>query len=390
MGQRPGSGRDQGIKLSQCYRRWSLVKRLVIRDLGNGNRDEIPLMMTSRERILAVLNREIPDRVPYFEITFSREVARKHTGENREFTEQEISKLFGRDNITYWVGPPVFAETKIGPDGTPWVGEGLLATEEDLEKMELPALDDEFFRPAVEFLKEKGDFAACAAISMGIDPTIKSMGFERFCLALYDNPQFVLRTLDRFTDWSAKAVEDCAELGFDFIWINEDIAWRNGPFFSPEVFAELLFQSISKVADAMKLPWIFHSDGNLMPIMDHLLRLGMNGLHPIEPLAMDAVHLKKEYGDRLVLVGNLDISILANGSPRQVVSETKNLIRKLGTDGAYIASSSSAIDKGCRPENVIAFSETIRKYGRYGNDGNLRRFFGASSIVGLLGGIVRR
>lgn len=57
--------------------------------------------MNSRERILAVLNGEIPDRIPYFEITFSRDVVRRHTGESRDFSEQEMPELFGRDNSDY-------------------------------------------------------------------------------------------------------------------------------------------------------------------------------------------------------------------------------------------------------------------------------------------------
>ena len=43
-------------------------------------------------------------------------------------------------------------------------------------------------------------------------------------------------------------------------------------------------------------PWVFHSDGNLMPIMDDLLTLGMNGLHPIQPGVMDLAVLKEKYG----------------------------------------------------------------------------------------------
>jgi uroporphyrinogen decarboxylase len=67
----------------------------------------------------------------------------------------------------------------------------------------------------------------------------------------------------------------------------------------------LLYQKI--VANAIKKPWVFHSNGNLSLILDDLLTLGMNGIHPIQPAAMDIKRVKSLYGNRVCILGNIDL-----------------------------------------------------------------------------------
>ena len=56
---------------------------------------------------------------------------------------------------------------------------------------------------------------------------------------------------------------------------------------------------------------IFHSDGNLNPILDELVNAGIKGLNPIDPLGeMDIAKIKEKYGDKLILIGNVDCSNL--------------------------------------------------------------------------------
>jgi len=208
--------------------------------------------------------------------------------------------------------------------------------------------------------------ALCITTRMGVSNTYLSMGIEHFSLQLYENRDFVLKMMDIFIDWACKAVKKINELGFDFMIIPEDLAWKQGPMFSPKMFRELFLPRMKKVAENIKIPWIYHSDGNLMPILDDLLTLGMNGLANIEPNAMDINELKKKYGRRVCLVGNIDLHYtLTQGTPEETEAEVKKRIQEVGKGGGYILASSNSLTGYCKPENVLAMHRALLKYGNY-------------------------
>jgi len=119
------------------------------------------------------------------------------------------------------------------------------------------------------------------------------------------------------------------------------------------------------VAERVTLPWIFHSDGNLFPILDDLLSLGMSGLHPIEPEAMDLAEVKRRYGSRVCPVGHISVDRLSRGTPEEIDGLVKHAIQVAGPGGGYIAGSSNSIASYCRAENVRAMADAIKRYGRY-------------------------
>jgi uroporphyrinogen-III decarboxylase len=138
--------------------------------------------------------------------------------------------------------------------------------------------------------------------------------------------------------------------------------------FSPKIFREHFLPRMKRVAEKIRIPWIYHSDGNLMPILDDLLTLGMNGLANIEPNAMDILELKKKYGTRICLVGNIDLHYtLTQGTPDETEAEVKKRIEEIGPGGGYILASSNSLTPYCKPENVLAMNRALLKYGFYPN-----------------------
>src|SRR4030067_3733893 len=112
---------------------------------------------------------------------------------------------------------------------------------------------------------------------MRVSNTYLSMGMKHFSLMLYDNPKFVLQVMDLFVEWACKAVSKINNLGFDFMIVPEDLAWKQGPMFSPKTIRKLFLPRMRKVAEKIKIPWIYHSDGNLPPILDDLLTTCVDG-----------------------------------------------------------------------------------------------------------------
>lgn len=146
------------------------------------------------------------------------------------------------------------------------------------------------------------------------------------------------------------------------------------PFFSPKILRESVLPKLKIVADKITIPWIFHSDGNLMPILDGLLSLGMNAIYPIDPDCMDVEEVKYKYGDKVCIVGNTNMNNLRAGTPDQVEQEVKKEIEKIAPGGGYIVSSGNSIINGLKPENVKRMTEAIVKYGKYKASGKLVYF----------------
>ena len=338
------------------------------------------MTMTSRERVLTALCRKQPDRVPYCELGVDRALAQRLMGwgkpasqasnlEANAYTVDEAKALaaFLRlDNISYVLRAPVYAKKEAGQDGRLFYGEGLIKSEADLPLLQLPdPSDDALYDEAEQFIRQKGDYSAWFVTRIGIFPTMLSMGTENFCVGLYDDRSFIETVLDRYCDWVAVVAERVCELGFDVFASTDDMAFNTAPFFSPQVFRDLVLPRYQRVAKKITLPWIIHSDGNVLPFVDDLLSVGIAGLHPNEKGAMDIRAMKRTYGDRLCLLGNVDLNVLGMGSPEAVDKEVRELIRDVGPGGGYIVTSGNSLAGYLLPENVLALSKAVQKYGSY-------------------------
>jgi len=322
--------------------------------------------MTPRDRFLAELRHEEPDRVPYFEYAVDAGVVEALTG--RRLSRKETCREFGICDLEVWRKPPVFVRYHDGAalGGRHIEADGLIKSRGDLDLMRFPdPRDPQAFEEACQIVEEKEEFAVGLVFNIALDPMLRSMGYAGFSYALQDDPGLVEEVLKRYVDWQLAALDQYQQLGFDFALSGDDLAHKHGPFFSPAVFRDLLLPYAMQIARAVRVPWILHCDGNILPILDDLLTLGMAGLHPIEPLAMDIFALKRDYGRRLCLIGNIDINTLALGTPEEVREEVRTKIRALAPGGGYVCASSTCIPEYARPENFAALAQAVRDFGQY-------------------------
>lgn len=339
--------------------------------------------MNSRERVLAVLAGEIPDRVPWIENYVSNEVMAGLLGHENfvhcTYSQKidrpgmirvppEIHQLVPIDNLSYDLAPPRFAKTeRLG--GHEHITEGLIQDKEDLKLLDtLPDPDDEsLYRPAEEHLKRfKGDLAAIATIRTGPGNTYLSMGIDRFCMKIVTEPELVKEVLWRFSQWSRRVAENMQELPFDLFFMPDDIGFGHAPMISLRHFQEFCVPVMRNVIEVMKLPAIYHSDGNIMPLMEEIIGLGVAGIANMEPGPMDIDEVKRLYGERVTIVGNIDLHYtLPNGTPEETMAEVKKRIESLAPGGRYILSSANSLPNYVKPANVRAMGEALLKYGVY-------------------------
>jgi len=326
--------------------------------------------MTSRQRVLTALRLGKPDRVPYVEIGVDPAVADQLLARsrgagsppvlleaNQRSVEEEkaLARAMHKDNITYVLRAPVFADHAAGKDGRLFYTDGQIRSRADLEGLVLPdPRHDKLYRELETFCDEKEDFALFLVTRVGVFPAMLSMGLEPFFVALHEDRPFVEEVMDRYTDWTAVVAERVCAMDIDVFVTTDDLAWKQGPMVSPALFRELLLPRFQRVAAKVTKPWILHSDGNIVPLIDDLLSLGISGLHALEPEALDIRQVKRGWGDRVCLVGNVSLVTLGRERPEQVEAEAKGLIQDLGEGGGYMLSSSNSIASYVPLENALA------------------------------------
>lgn len=326
------------------------------------------MAMTSKERVMCALAGGQPDRIPFVESNISANIAREVAGVNHNLKEWEISDLFGRDVVIPILYPPYFADQiRLYEDDTnTYIKKANLRTRADLDLMVFPDPNDlALYADAKETLAHKGDYACGAAIKQGVASTLVSMGMDNFAYALADDPWFIHEVLRRYVDWQLVVTQNLIAMGFDFLWCFDDVAYRSGPLVSPAAFRKFLLPAFQRHAEAITIPWIFHSDGNIMSIIDDILSLGPTAIHPIEPGPMDLAEVKEKLGKKVCLIGNVSVDRLSQGTPEEIDEIVKNCIKTAGPGGGYMVTSSNSVPRYAKAENVVAMANAVKKYGDY-------------------------
>jgi uroporphyrinogen decarboxylase len=111
---------------------------------------------------------------------------------------------------------------------------------------------------------------------------------------------------------------------------------------------------------------MLHSDGAITKLIPHLILLGVDVIHPLEPLqAMNIPTIKEQFGKQISFLGGIDISHAMPGTREDVIAETKLRISQLGEGGGYILAPSNHLQADVPAENVITLFGTAREFGKY-------------------------
>lgn len=321
--------------------------------------------MNSKQRVLAAMQLQEPDRVPYVELGIDGRVTSKILGD-KPLTASNIVKELKLDAYGANVYPQLAAEYGSAGDGDVHYVGGKLTGSQDLH-LAVPGdawKDPANFDHVKRLVEEIGQtHAVFAATNIGLDPMLLGLGVENFAYVLMDEPDFIEKLLDIYCEWSIRVCERFQECGVDLIWFTDDIAFNSSTMFSPEFFHEVCVPKMRQVLDTVKLPTIYHSDGNILPVIEDLIGLGFNALHPMDPSGLDINEVKMEYGDRVCLVGNIDLRhTLVKGTLEEVRAEVWDRIEKIGKGGGYMISSANSVPSYCNPDNILEIGRAIDAY----------------------------
>lgn len=192
---------------------------------------------------------------------------------------------------------------------------------------------------------------------------------EKLLMDYVLEPELAHKMARIVTDYCFEMIDAAFQKGADFIALEGDLAHNPGSIMSPAHYDEFIAPYHTEICERVHSHGgkiIKHSDGKLTPLFPGLIKAGFDGIHPIQPQCMDIGETKKEFGDRVCLLGNIDCSfLLVFGNPEEVRQNVKETIAVAAPGGGYIIASSNSIHPGCKPENYIAMVEAAKKYGKY-------------------------
>ena len=165
------------------------------------------------------------------------------------------------------------------------------------------------------------------------------------------------------------------ELGdnVDIIKIGDDLGTQESLLISPKMYREFLkpihADFVSFIKQRSKAKVFFHTDGDVFNLIEDFIEIGVDILNPIQTSAgrmSNLAELKARYGRRIVFCGGIDTQrILPTGTPAEVRDEVKRVIQVLGEGGDYMLASVHTIMNEVPAENILAMVDAAQVHGRY-------------------------
>ena len=192
------------------------------------------------------------------------------------------------------------------------------------------------------------------------------VGTEGLCLMFYDAPALVEEMLEYLEWFFLQLAERYLRPGvqFDYASFGEDIAYKGRAFLSPQMFRRFLQPHYVRICEWMRahgIETIFvDSDGDIAELIPLWLEVGINGFSPLEVAAgMDALALRRTYGDQIVLVGNIDKRALSAG--RGAIDGEVEKVRRLLDQGMYFPAVDHSVPQDVSYEHFCYLLEQLRQ-----------------------------
>jgi len=323
--------------------------------------------MNSKERVLATLKRQPTDRTPVDCWLYHR-----YFLDNLEAVYGSRETFMDEFGIDLFTGFVAFPSIDLG--GRLDVSELAhlqLADPHDPKWLTYTDWAPDFAGVNVsEALDQQGDRRAIVAHLWGIvESTSMILGIENCWLNMGQEPQRMMAWFDRYADWLCGLVDSIADTGVDMITLSDDWGSNGAMLFSPRMWRTMINPYSERVVRHARSRGLFvnlHSDGYIMPIMDEIIAMGYTSLHPIQESAgMDPATVKREYGDRIVIYGSLDvidgILVYDGEALDRYISERFHIY---APGGGFIFNSGHFIQPDIHPQRLLQAYTTVKYLAR--------------------------
>jgi uroporphyrinogen decarboxylase len=370
-------------------------------------------MLTSKERFQRILKHQPVDRIGLFEV-FWRETAKKWCEQGHFEKPEQISDHFGLDvrrtgyEITpvLWTivnlvadldaGEQIIEETETtklvrngngailrwGKDrgSAPEHVDFLVKNRKDWEEHVRPHLVDtsnyrrrlavDLYRGMRDDCARKNVFLSTAVLG-AFDAMNAMCGHECVLTGMAMDPDWVKDMCNVYAGITVDMLEIAyEEVGLpDGLWVWDDLGFKRRPFMSPGMYREIVFPAHKRLMDfahSKGLPVVLHCDGLVESLIPHLIEAGVTCLQPIEVKAgMDLLRIKRNFGDKLALIGGMDVRTLLTNDREVVRRELEAKVSGVMAGSGYVLQVDHSVPDQVNYETYRYFVEKGLELGTY-------------------------
>ena len=193
------------------------------------------------------------------------------------------------------------------------------------------------------------------------------MGYETLCYALYDQRDLVAAISERLVDIYRRFVKRLLEFErIKLIWGSDDMGFRTGTLISPDDLREFVLPGhklMAQMSHAAGRPYLLHSCGKLEAIMEDLIEdVGIDARHSFEDTIEDIFVAKERYGDRIAVLGGIDMDFLCRASEEQVRQRVRDTLEKCLPGGGYCLGTGNSVANYLPLDNYLAMLDEGRRF----------------------------
>lgn len=356
----------------------------------------MPEEMTSRERVALALRHEEADRIAIQDSPWGTTISRwrkEGLPENvspADFYNYEFMNI-GAD-LSFRLPGKVLEETdeyRIYTDAngrtlknwkestsTPMLIDYIVKTRDDWEQHKHLLSPDrtrinwEATAQTYKRARELGRFC-CYSGGAGYQASTGKIHLENMLEAMVTDPEWIRDVIDTGVEMTLGLFKMLIDEGYEFdgYWCSDDLGYRNGLMFAPQEFRDLVMPAHKRLCDFCHENGVFailHSCGNFNEVVPELIEIGWDCLQPLEVKAgMDVVELKRKYGNKISLMGGIDVRVMADGTDKELEDEVGEKISIAKQGGGYIYHSDHSVPDNVSFQRYQQVIKLVHQYGRY-------------------------
>jgi len=326
-----------------------------------------------------------PDIVPFYELYADKEIMEAVTG--KPLTPETLVEFYYKTGYDYVTSDMKFAYKTYRNEtaDTAYLSrgerdfvennKGMIETRKDFDAYEWPTIDESVashINQVIRYMPSgmKTILHTCGGI---LEHVMMLMGYVPFSFALCEDEQLVWDMFEKIGTNHVKAIKTCLDntdlSKVGAVVMGDDMGFSTSTMISPEHLRKYVFPWQKKVVELVHsydLPMILHACGNLEAVMDDLIDyVGIDAKHSYEDKIMPVTEAKKKYGNRIAILGGVDMNFLCTSSEEEVRQYTRRVIAECAPGGGYALGTGNSVANYVPLENYLAMLDEGRKMGVY-------------------------
>ena len=289
----------------------------------------------------------------------------------------EFSETVGYDYATMTPLIPI-RRTPTQPKENPQQGgkvrvwqnehQGLIMNRDDFDAFEWPDVDSVNMLPIEYCATRIAEGMKVMVFIFGIFEDLRAlMGFEQTAFKSLEEPELCDDILEKLTVLEEVAVDKAAaHPAVGAIFYSEDMGFNTATMLSPGWMREHVIPRHRRLADACHKhdkPFLLHSCGQIDALMeDEIEVVGIDGRHSFQDNIEPVEDVYRKYGERISILGGMDVDLLARGTTEQVKERTRQILEACAPGGGFCMGSGNSVNNFCKIENYYAMLDEARKW----------------------------